>query len=78
MNTAIRLGALLCVALPLLAACDAVAGKKDYAYFRKNLDEAKSISDQCSLNGTSGMNKAQMAECDAAREAYANRNMKGY
>jgi hypothetical protein len=75
MNTTTRLLALLCVAAPLLAACDLTAGKKDYAYFRQNLDQAKSVSDQCSLNGTSGMNKAQISECDAAREAYSNRKL---
>lgn len=71
----IRLSALLCVALPLLSACDAIGGKKDYAYFRKHVDEAKSVSDQCSLNGTSGMSDAQIKVCDAAREAYGNRNL---
>ncbi len=65
---------LLCIAMPLLAGCDALAGKKDYAYFRKNVDEAKSVSDQCSMNGTSGMGQAQIATCNAARDAYANRN----
>lgn len=74
MNNLIRLCALLCVALPLLAACDAVAGKKDYAYFRQHIDEAKSVADQCSLNGTSGMSVAQVKVCDAAREAWGNRN----
>lgn len=77
MNTVIRLSALsalLCVALPMLSACDAVAGKKDYAYFRAHMDEAKSAADQCSLNGTSGMSNAQIKVCDAAREAYSNRN----
>jgi len=71
-----RLLAVLCIALPLLAACDKLS-KKDYAYFRQNIDEAKSAMDQCALNGTSGMNKAQIAVCDAAREAYGNRNF-GY
>ncbi|MCW5297238.1 EexN family lipoprotein [Herbaspirillum lusitanum] len=67
--------ALLCVAAaPLLSGCDALAGKKDYAYFRQHLDEAKSVADQCQMNGTSGMSKAQMSQCDAARDAYANRN----
>lgn len=67
--------ALLCVAAaPLLAGCDAFAGKKDYAYFRQHLDEAKSVADQCQMNGTSGMSKGQMSQCDAARDAYANRN----
>ncbi|WP_034298379.1 EexN family lipoprotein [Herbaspirillum sp. RV1423] len=66
--------ALLCIAAPLLAGCDAMAGKKDYAYFRQHLDEAKSVADQCQLNGTSGMSKAQIAQCDAARDAYSNRN----
>ena len=69
--------ALLCVAaapMLFLSGCDALAGKKDYAYFRQHLDEAKSISDQCQMNGTSGMSKAQMSQCDAARDAYANRN----
>lgn len=75
MNTTIRLLALICIAAPLLAACDANAGKKDYAYFRQHLDDAKSVSDQCSLNGTSGMNRSQISECDAAREAYANRKL---
>ena len=65
---------LLCMTAPLLAGCDAMAGKKDYAYFRAHLDEAKSVSDQCQLNGTSGMSKAQISQCDAAREAYGNRN----
>jgi len=65
---------LLFIATPLLAGCDALAGKKDYAYFRKNVDEAKSVSDQCSMNGTSGMSTAQIATCNAARDAYANRN----
>lgn len=74
MNTFIRLSALLCVALPLLSACDAIAGKKDYAYFRQHIDEAKSVADQCSLNGTSGMSSAQVKVCDAAREAWGNRN----
>lgn len=75
MNTSLkRLLALLCIAMPLMAGCDMMAGKKDYAYFRKHLDEAKSASDQCLLNGTSGMSKAQIAQCDAAREAYGNRN----
>ncbi|HZG19823.1 MAG TPA: hypothetical protein VE092_07365 [Herbaspirillum sp.] len=74
MNTAIRLPALLCIALPLLSACDALAGKKDYAYFRQHIDEAKSVSDQCQLNGTSGMNPAQIKVCEAAREAWGNRN----
>ncbi|AKZ62216.1 hypothetical protein F506_05640 [Herbaspirillum hiltneri N3] len=69
--------ALLCVAAaPMLSlsGCDALAGKKDYAYFRQHLDEAKSVADQCQMNGTSGMSKAQMSQCDAARDAYANRN----
>ncbi|QNB08727.1 hypothetical protein G5S34_19540 [Herbaspirillum frisingense] len=74
MNSAIRLPALLCIALPLLSACDALAGKKDYAYFRQHMDEAKSVSDQCQLNGTSGMNQGQIKVCEAAREAWANRN----
>ncbi|MFJ3058632.1 hypothetical protein [Herbaspirillum sp. NPDC087042] len=74
MNKFIRLPALLCIALPLLSACDAIGGKKDYAYFRQNLDEAKSVADQCSLNGTSGMSATQIRVCDAAREAYGNRN----
>ncbi|MBP0597625.1 EexN family lipoprotein [Herbaspirillum sp. LeCh32-8] len=74
MNQFIRLAALLCVALPVLSACDAVAGKKDYAYFRQHIDEAKSVADQCSLNGTSGMSNAQIKVCDAAREAYGNRS----
>ncbi|EOA03895.1 MULTISPECIES: hypothetical protein [Herbaspirillum] len=74
MNSAIRLPALLCIALPLLSACDALAGKKDYAYFRQHMDEAKSVSDQCQLNGTSGMNQSQIKVCEAAREAWANRN----
>jgi hypothetical protein len=74
MNSALRLPALLCIALPLLSACDAVAGKKDYAYFRKNIEEAKSVSDQCQLNGTSGMNEEQIRVCGAAREAWGNRN----
>ena len=65
---------LLCVTLPLLAACDLTGGKKDYAYFRKHIDEAKSTVDQCQINGTSGMAKDKMAQCDAARDAYANRN----
>lgn len=75
MSTIIRLSALLCAVLPLLSACDAFAGKKDYAYFRQHVDEAKSVADQCSMNGTSGMNAAQMKVCDVAREAYANRNL---
>jgi len=66
--------ALLCVTLPLLAACDVAGGKKDYAYFRKHIDEAKSTVDQCQINGTSGMAKEKIAQCDAARDAYANRN----
>ncbi|NUU01892.1 EexN family lipoprotein [Herbaspirillum robiniae] len=74
MNKTISLCALLCAAMPLLSACDAVAGKKDYAYFRQHIDEAKSVSDQCSLNGTSGMSPTQIRVCDAAREAYGNRN----
>ena len=74
MNSALRLPALLCIALPLLSACDVVSGKKDYAYFRKYIDEAKSVSDQCQLNGTSGMNEEQIRICGAAREAWGNRN----
>ena len=75
MNTALKHSlALLCIAAPLLSGCDAVAGKKDYAYFRKHVDEAKSVADQCQLNGTSGMEKDKIAQCDAARDAYANRN----
>lgn len=66
--------ALVCVAAPLLAGCDLMTGKKDYTYFRHHLDEAKSVSDQCQLNGTSGMSTTQIAQCDAAREAYGNRN----
>jgi hypothetical protein len=66
--------ALCCIAAPLLAGCDAMAGKKDYAYFRQHIDEAKSVSDQCQLNGTSGMSKEQIAQCGAARDAYSNRN----
>jgi len=74
MNSALKRSlVLLCLAVPLLAGCDALAGKKDYSYFRKHLDEAKSVSDQCQLNGTSGMAKDQIAKCDAARDAYANR-----
>ncbi|MFJ3046870.1 hypothetical protein ACIPEN_13650 [Herbaspirillum chlorophenolicum] len=75
MSTTIRLSALLCVMLPLLSACDAFAGKKDYIYFRQHLDEAKSVADQCLMNGTSGMSAAQIKVCDIAREAYANRNL---
>jgi len=75
MNTSLKQSlALLCIAAPLLAGCDALAGKKDYAYFRQHLDEAKSVSDQCQLNGTSGMEKQQIAQCNAARDAYSNRN----
>lgn len=74
MNTFTRVAALLCIAVPVLSACDALAGKKDYNYYRAHLDEAKSKADQCSLNGTSGMNQQQIRECDIAREAYANRN----
>ena len=66
--------ALLCIAAPLLSACDAFAGKKDYAYFRQHIDEAKSVSDECQLNGTSGMQASKIAQCDAARSAYANRS----
>jgi hypothetical protein len=65
---------LLCVAVPLLSGCDAFAGKKDYAYFRKHIDEAKSVADECQLNGTSGMEVSKIAQCDAARSAYANRS----
>jgi hypothetical protein len=75
MNNFIRLYALLCVAVPVLSACDAFAGKKDYAYFRQHIDEAKSVADQCSLNGTLGMDAAQVKVCNIAREAYANRNL---
>ena len=75
MNSIIRLSALLCAALPLLSACDAFAGKKDYAYFRQHVDEAKSVADQCVMNGTSGMSAAQIKICDVAREAYNNRNL---
>lgn len=75
MNTALKHTlVLLCIAAPLLSGCDAVAGKKDYAYFRQHMDEAKSFSDQCQLNGTSGMEANQIAQCAAAREAYSNRN----
>jgi hypothetical protein len=75
MNTSLKQSfALLCMVAPLLAGCDALAGKKDYAYFRQHLDEAKSVSDQCQLNGTSGMEKSQIAKCNAAHDAYANRN----
>ncbi|MBO9537948.1 hypothetical protein [Herbaspirillum sp.] len=75
MSTIIRLSALLCAVLPLLSACDAFAGKKDYAYFRQHIDEAKSVADQCVMNGTSGMSLAQIKICDVAREAYNNRNL---
>lgn len=74
MNQLIRLPALLCIAVALLSGCDGIGGKKDYAYFRQRLDEAKSVADQCSLNGTSGMSTAQIRVCDAAREAWGNRN----
>ena len=75
MNTSLKQSLLLlCLTAPLLAGCDAMAGKKDYAYFRQHLDEAKSVADQCQLNGTSGMEKTQIAQCDAARDAYSNRN----
>lgn len=75
MNTALKHTlVLLCIAAPLLSGCDAFAGKKDYAYFRQHIDEAKSVSDQCQLNGTSGMAADQIAQCTAARDAYSNRN----
>ncbi|MFL9878506.1 hypothetical protein PQR63_08940 [Herbaspirillum rhizosphaerae] len=78
MNTVLKRSlALLCLVVPftpLLSGCDAIAGKKDYAYFRQHIDEAKSVSDQCQLNGTSGMERDKIAQCDAARDAYANRN----
>jgi len=62
---------LLSIAVPLLAAC---SGKKDYSYYRNHLDEAKSFSGECQLNGTSGMEKDVIFQCDAARQAYNNRN----
>jgi len=65
---------LICLAVPMLTACDSFSGKKDYAYFRQHVDEAKSVSDECQLNGTSGMDQKKIAECDAARQAYSNRN----
>jgi len=66
---------LLCFAGPLLAGCDAMAGKKDYAYFRAHLDEAKSVADECQLNGTSGMDQDKISQCDSARQAYGNRKL---
>lgn len=65
---------LICLAGPMLTGCDNFGSKRDYAYFRHNIDEAKSVSDECQLNGTSGMDQKKIAECDAARQAYANRN----
>ena len=73
MSTVFKYVVLLCFAGTLLAGCDAFAGKKDYAYFREHVEEAKAVSDECQLNGTSGMNPNKIAQCDAARQAYGNR-----
>jgi len=73
MSTDFKYVVLLCLTGTLLAGCDAFAGKKDYAYFREHVDEAKAVSDECQLNGTSGMKSDKIAQCDAARQAYGNR-----
>ena len=53
MNISLKYTAvLMCLAVLVLAACDDLGGKKDYAYFRQHIDEAKSVADECQLNGT--------------------------
>ncbi|MEA9982599.1 EexN family lipoprotein [Herbaspirillum sp. RTI4] len=66
--------ALLVVIVTLLVGCE--ANKRSYNYYKTHIDEAKSFSDQCTLNGTSGMTTEQVSSCNAARAAYDNRSFK--
>lgn len=61
--------ALCYVTLIAATGCDQFGGRKDYMYFRAHRDEAKSVMDQCRINGRSGMNQSQLTVCHAAREA---------